>query len=97
MLGLKTAGENAGSNKVSGLSFTGGKDLAAGGKFQATGEVFSFGSISGQNTITPRSASIPITINVQGADPKATVDAVSKWAKQNGGLPSSWNAYGTNR
>jgi hypothetical protein len=31
-----------------------------------------------------------ITINVQSADPKATVDALSKWAKQNGGLPSSF-------
>ena len=28
-----------------------------------------------------------VTINVQGADPKATVDAVSKYLKQNGSLP----------
>jgi hypothetical protein len=28
-----------------------------------------------------------ITINVQSADPKAVVDAVSKYAKNNGGLP----------
>jgi len=100
MLGLKTASENASSNKVTGLSFTGGKDLnTTGTKFQPTGEVFSFGSISGQNTIVSRSGSDanPITINVQGADPKAVVDAVSKYAKQNGGLPSSWNAYGTTR
>lgn len=100
MLGLKTASENASSNKVTGLSFTGGKDLnTTGTKFQPTGEVFSFGSISGQNTIVSRSGSgaNPITINVQGADPKAVVDAVSKYAKQNGGLPSSWNAYGTTR
>lgn len=31
-----------------------------------------------------------ITINVQNADPKATVDAVSKYVKQNGGLPGAW-------
>jgi len=31
-----------------------------------------------------------VTINVQGADPKATVDAVSKYVKQNGALPKSW-------
>ena len=31
-----------------------------------------------------------ITINVQSADPKAVVDAVSKYAKNNGGLPSSF-------
>jgi len=29
-----------------------------------------------------------ITINVQSADPKAVVDAVTKYAKNNGGLPS---------
>jgi hypothetical protein len=28
-----------------------------------------------------------ITINVQGADPKATVDALGKYLKQNGSLP----------
>jgi hypothetical protein len=28
-----------------------------------------------------------VTINVQGADPKATVDALSKYVKQNGSLP----------
>jgi len=28
-----------------------------------------------------------VTINVQGADPKATVDALSKYVKQNGALP----------
>jgi len=31
-----------------------------------------------------------VTINVQGADPKATVDAVSKYVKQNGAVPKSW-------
>jgi len=32
-----------------------------------------------------------ITINVHSADPKATVDAVSQYIKQNGGkMPSSW-------
>lgn len=31
-----------------------------------------------------------VTINVQGADPKATVDAVSKYVKQNGAIPKSW-------
>jgi hypothetical protein len=30
-----------------------------------------------------------ITINVQGADPKATVDALGKYVKNNGSLPSS--------
>lgn len=36
-------------------------------------------------------AATNITINVQGADPKATVDAVSKYLKQNGGkMPASW-------
>jgi len=33
----------------------------------------------------------PITINVQGADPKAVVDAVSRYAKQNGGVPGAWS------
>jgi hypothetical protein len=28
-----------------------------------------------------------VTINVQGADPKATVDALGKYLKQNGSLP----------
>ena len=32
-----------------------------------------------------------ITINVQGADPKATVDAIAKYVKQNGALPSYFN------
>jgi hypothetical protein len=32
-----------------------------------------------------------ITINVTAADPKATVDAVSKYVKQNGGLPGAWS------
>ena len=31
-----------------------------------------------------------VTINVQGADPKATVDALSKYLKQNGSLPFSF-------
>lgn len=31
-----------------------------------------------------------VIINVQNADPKATVDAVSKYVKQNGGLPGAW-------
>jgi hypothetical protein len=30
-----------------------------------------------------------VTINVQGADPKATVDALGKYVKQNGSLPFS--------
>jgi hypothetical protein len=32
-----------------------------------------------------------VTINVQSADPKATVDAVSKYVKTNGALPNTWN------
>ena len=32
-----------------------------------------------------------VTINVQNADPKAVVDAVSKYIKQNGGLPGAWS------
>jgi hypothetical protein len=28
-----------------------------------------------------------VNINVQGADPKATVDALGKYLKQNGSLP----------
>jgi hypothetical protein len=32
-----------------------------------------------------------VTIHVHSADPKATVDAVSKYVKQNGKVPSSWN------
>ncbi len=31
-----------------------------------------------------------VNLNVQNADPKATVDAVSKYVKQNGGLPGAW-------
>lgn len=31
-----------------------------------------------------------VIINVQNADPKATVDAVTKYVKQNGGLPGAW-------
>ena len=35
-----------------------------------------------------------VTINVNKADPKATVDALSAYLKQNGSLPSTlfWNA-----
>jgi len=35
----------------------------------------------------------PVTVNVYAtsADPKATVDAVSKYVKQNGGLPGAWS------
>ena len=32
-----------------------------------------------------------VTINVTSADPKAVVDAVSKYVKQNGGLPGAWS------
>ena len=35
-----------------------------------------------------------VTINVQGADPKATVDAVSKYVKQNGAVPGAWSLSG---
>jgi hypothetical protein len=44
----------------------------------------------------PKSTSNNITINVQGADPKAVVDAVSRYVKQNGVLPSAW-AIGMSR
>jgi hypothetical protein len=46
------------------------------------------------NPFLPRqpksSAATNVTINVQGADPKATVDALSKYLKQNGSLPFSF-------
>jgi hypothetical protein len=32
-----------------------------------------------------------VTINVTAADPKSTVDAVSKYVKQNGSLPGAWS------
>jgi hypothetical protein len=35
-----------------------------------------------------------VTINVQGADPKATVDALSKYVKQNGQLPFNLQTVG---
>jgi hypothetical protein len=35
-----------------------------------------------------------VTINVQGADPKATVDALGKYVKQNGSLPFSLSTAG---
>lgn len=35
-----------------------------------------------------------VTINVQGADPKATVDALSKYVKQNGSLPFNLQTVG---
>jgi hypothetical protein len=35
-----------------------------------------------------------VTINVQGADPKATVDALGKYLKQNGSLPFSLATVG---
>jgi hypothetical protein len=35
-----------------------------------------------------------VTINVQGADPKATVDALGKYVKQNGALPFSLATQG---
>jgi hypothetical protein len=35
-----------------------------------------------------------INIIVQSADPKAVVDAVGKYVKTNGGLPSSWGTNG---
>jgi len=89
----KIAAKAAKSNKIEGstLSFTGGKDIQ-GGKFKATGDVFSFGGIGAQNQIIPNSGATVnnITINATSADPKATVDAVSKYVKTNGGLPSSW-------
>jgi len=95
----KIVSKNASSNSVDAgvLSFTGGKALTNTGKFKATGDVFSFGGISDTNAITPKSGSTinNITINATSADPKATVDAVSKYVKQNGALPSTWNAYGT--
>lgn len=96
MYGMEQASKNASSNKISEgtLSFTGGKELKNAGKFQATGDVFSFGSINKNNEIVPRGANTTVNINVQGADPKATVDAVSKYIKQNGGkLPSAWGNY----
>lgn len=33
-----------------------------------------------------------VTINVHSADPKAVVDAVGKYVKQNGSLPSTWKS-----
>jgi len=65
----------------------------------------SFGS--GQNQVIPYNANAKdfrgmlfgspaptnVTINVNGGDPKATVDALSKYLKQNGGkLPTSWTS-----
>jgi len=38
-----------------------------------------------------KNAQTNVTINVQNADPKAVVDAVSKYIKQNGGLPGAWS------
>ena len=46
-----------------------------------------FDNIFGQKPLQPLTNN-NITIQVQSADPKAVVDAVSKYAKQNGGLPS---------
>jgi len=34
-----------------------------------------------------------INISVHSADPKSVVDAVSKYVKTNGALPSNWNGY----
>ena len=45
--------------------------------------------------ISPQKQSPQIIVNVQGADPKATVNAISQYVKQNGGLPPAWNPYGT--
>jgi len=41
--------------------------------------------------LTPLPSSNSITINVHSADPKAVVDAVGKYVKTNGKVPSSWN------
>jgi hypothetical protein len=35
-----------------------------------------------------------VVVNVQSADPKAVVDAVSKYVKQNGAVPGAWSLSG---
>jgi hypothetical protein len=45
-----------------------------------------FENIFGQKPLQPLTTN-NITVQVQSADPKAVVDAVSKYAKNNGGLP----------
>ena len=46
------------------------------------------------NTFNAKPNNTLVTINVQSADPKAVVDAVGKYVKTNGGLPSSWGTNG---
>jgi hypothetical protein len=46
-----------------------------------------FENIFGQKPLQPLTTNNNINIQVQSADPKAVVDAVSKYAKNNGGLP----------
>jgi hypothetical protein len=43
--------------------------------------------ILGGKRAVPNAPANNVVINVQGADPKATVDAISKYLKQNGSLP----------
>ena len=98
MLGLKKSATAASVNKVSAgvLSFTGGKELKNAGKFKATGDVFSFGSISSANTVMPNAGYAPITVNVNSADPKAVVQAIRDYSKQNGGSNSFIKPKGKN-
>jgi len=48
--------------------------------------------ILGGKRAVPNAPANNVVINVQGADPKATVDAISKYLKQNGSLPFTGKA-----
>jgi hypothetical protein len=63
---------------------SGANNVIIGGK--TTGK-FGTGIFANGKPLAAQTTNNNITINVQGADPKATVDALSKYVKQNGGLP----------
>jgi hypothetical protein len=67
------------------------------GTFGASGEVMAIPNTGNVNDLfgfkaeAAKNAKTNVTINVTNADPKAVVNAVSKYIKANGGLPGAWS------
>jgi hypothetical protein len=63
---------------------SGANNVIIGGK---TSGKLGTGIFANGKSLAAQTTNNNITINVQGSDPKATVDALSKYVKQNGKLP----------